>query len=51
MKEISMESNQFKNLKNAVERNKFKNKGISIDIIVETLMKNGIKLSNISEQR
>lgn len=45
MKTIKPDSAEFLNFKEAVEKNKIKNTGTKIDVMVEILKKNNIKLS------
>lgn len=45
MKTIRPSSVEFQNFKEAVEKNKMNNLGTNVDIMVEILKKNNIKLS------
>lgn len=48
MARIKRDSVEFKNFKDAVERNKLRNKGVSIDLMVKKLKDNNIKLSKVN---
>lgn len=50
MRRISKDSTEFKNFKKAVERNKLRNKGTSIDLMVSTLKEKNIKLSTLNSR-
>lgn len=48
MKIIKENSKEFQNYKKAIENNKIQNTGSKLDVMVEILKKNNIKLSNIN---
>lgn len=45
MRKINRDSIEFKNFKNAVERNKLKSNSVNIDLMILTIKENNIKLS------
>lgn len=51
MKKIKSGSAEFENFKEGVERNKIKNTGTKIDVMVEILKQNNLKISQTTEAR